>query len=92
MVLRFEFHKRQGISILLEHLLPSERRHRSLVFVGYQNNFTKTFVVGPITKFNQNVISNFVTKQAYGQMQFCCYMFILPTLYEEDVQKWGGST
>jgi hypothetical protein len=61
------------------------------VFVVYQSSLTKTFIVGTITKFNQNVISNSVARQEDGQMQFCCYVFILPTLCEGDVLKWGGS-
>jgi hypothetical protein len=36
------------------------------------------------------VISNFVAGQAYGQMQFCCCVFILPALCEENAIKWGG--
>jgi hypothetical protein len=62
-----------------------------MVFVVYQKNLTKTFIVDPVTKFNQNVISDFVARQADEQMEFWCYAFILPTLCEEDAMKWDGS-
>jgi hypothetical protein len=67
-----------------------KRRHCAMVFVVYHNNLTKTLIIDPITKSNQNVISSLVARQADEQMQFCCYVFILPTLCKMDVLKWGG--